>query len=436
MTSTSLMEQICSSANLNQALRRVKKNKGCAGVDKLDIAATVSMLRHASNGQALRQSLLDGSYQPQPVLGVDIPKPSGGVRQLGIPTVLDRFVQQAITSVLSAIYEPKFSNSSYGFRPNRSAHHALKAASGYIREGRGYVVDIDLAKYFDTVNHDRLMYRLSQDISDKRVLKLIRLYLQAGIMRDGLVERRQRGTPQGGPLSPLLSNIVLDELDKELERREHKFCRYADDCQIYVGSEEAANRVKGSITEFLEQKLKLTVNREKSAATSVTERTYLSHSFKRDGTLLISKLSQTHMKKRVRQITKRNRGRTLQVVITELTRYLRGWQHYFKLTLRKSAMQRLDEWIRRRLRCYRLKQRKRRYSIAIWLQRQGVTECNAWKLAMSDKGWWNLALTPQVNHAMPIEWFEKLGLYSLRDGYESLKMYSEPPYATHACTVV
>ncbi|NOH95141.1 group II intron reverse transcriptase/maturase [Vibrio sp. AIC-3] len=436
MTSTSLMEQICSSTNLNQALRRVKKNKGCAGVDKLDINATISRLRQASNGQELRQSLLDGSYQPQPVLGVEIPKASGGVRQLGIPTVLDRVVQQAITSVLSCIYEPKFSDSSYGFRPNRSAHHALSAASRYIREGRGYVVDIDLAKYFDTVNHDRLMHRLSQDIADKRVLKLIRSYLQVGIMRHGLVEQRQRGTPQGGPLSPLLSNIVLDELDKELERRGHKFCRYADDCQIYVRSEEAAHRVRESITEFLEQKLKLTVNRKKSAATRVTKRTYLSHRFQIDGRIGISKTAQAQMKKRVRQITKRNRGRELQVIITELTQYLRGWQHYFKLTVSKSAMQRLDEWIRRRLRCYRLKQRKRRHSIAIWLQRQGVTERNAWKLAMSDKGWWHLASTPQVNHAMPIKWFEGFGLYSLRDGYESLKVYSEPPYATHACTVV
>ncbi|EIT7026508.1 group II intron reverse transcriptase/maturase [Vibrio vulnificus] len=430
------MEQISASANLNHALRRVKRNKGCAGVDRLDITATISKLRQASNGQALRQSLLDGSYQPQPVLGIEIPKTNGGVRQLGIPTVLDRIVQQAITSVLSDIYEPKFSNSSYGFRPNRSAHHALAAASRYIREGRGYVVDIDLAKYFDTVNHDRLMHRLSKDIIDKRVLKLIRAYLQAGLMRDGLVERRQRGTPQGGPLSPLLSNIVLDELDKELERRGHKFCRYADDCQIYVRSEEAAHRVKESITEFLEQKLKLTVNREKSAATRVPERGYLSHSFKIDGTPLISKSAQAQMKKRVRRITKRNRGRELSVIITELTQYLRGWQHYFKLAIGRSAMQRLDEWIRRRLRCYRLKQRKRRYSIATWLQRQGVTERNAWKLAMSDKGWWHLALSPQVNHAMPIKWFEERGLYSLRDGYESLKVYSEPPYATHACTVV
>lgn len=436
MTSTQLMEQICSSANLNQALRRVKKNKGCAGVDKLDITATIAMLRQSSNGQAFRQSLLDGSYQPQPVLGVEIPKPNGGVRQLGIPTVLDRIVQQAITSILSDIYDPKFSDSSYGFRPKRSAHHALAAASRYIREGRVYVVDIDLAKYFDTVNHDRLMYRLSQDITDKRVLKLIRSYLQAGIMRYGIVEQRQRGTPQGGPLSPLLSNIVLDELDKELERRGHKFCRYADDCQIYVSSEEAATRVKESITAFLEQKLKLTVNREKSAATRVTERAYLGHCFGMDGGIHLSKAAQAQMKKRVRQITKRNRGRELESVIAELTQYLRGWQHYFKLAISKSAMQRLDEWIRRRLRCYRLKQRKRKHSIATWLRQQGVSERNAWKLAMSDKGWWHQALTPQLNHAMPIKWFEELGLYSLRDGYESLKIYSEPPYATHACTVV
>lgn len=435
MTSTQLMEQICSSTNLNQALRRVKKNKGCAGVDKLGIEATILKLRQASNGQELRQSLLDGSYQPQPVLGAEIPKPSGGVRQLGIPTVLDRVVQQAITSVLSDIYEPMFSNSSYGFRAKRSAHNALAAASRYIREGRGYVVDIDLAKYFDTVNHDRLMHRLSQDIADKRVLKLIRSYLQAGIMRNGLVEQRQRGTPQGGPLSPLLSNIVLDELDKELEHRGHKFCRYADDCQIYVRSEEAAHRVKDSITEFLEQRLKLTVNREKSAATRVTERTYLSHRFGIDGVIHISKSAQTQMKKRVRQITKRNRGRKLDAIIAELTQYLRGWQHYFKFAMRKSSMQYLDKWIRRRLRCYRLKQRKRRYGIATWLQQQGVTERNAWKLAMSEKGWWRLALTPQLNHAMPTKWFEELGLYSLRDGYESLKVYSEPPYATHACTV-
>jgi len=431
-----LLERISASANLNLALRRVKSNKGCAGVDRLDIAATIRKLRQGNNGQQLRQSLLDGSYQPQPVLGVEIPKPSGGVRQLGIPTVQDRIVQQAITNVLTEIYEPKFSKSSFGFRPMRSAHNALTMASHYIREGRVYVVDIDLEKYFDTVNHDRLMHRLSQDIDDKRVLKLIRLYLQSGLMRNGVVERRQRGTPQGGPLSPLLSNIVLDELDKELERRGHKFSRYADDCQIYVSSQVAAERVKDSITLFLEHKLKLKVNREKSAATRVTERSYLSHRFTSSGEIRISSGAQAKMKKRVRTITKRNRGRELGQIVKELTQYLRGWQHYFKLALKPSVMGALDSWIRRRLRSYRLKQRKRKHSIAMWLQREGVTERNAWKVAMSDKGWWKLSLTPQVNHALPNVKFKEMGLYSLREGYDTLKVYSEPPYATHACTVV
>lgn len=368
-------------------------------------------------------------------MGVDIPKPKGGVRQLGIPTVQDRIVQQAIAQVLTKIYEPKFSENSFGFRPGRSAHHALAKASQYVREGRGYVVDIDLEKYFDTVNHDRLMHRLSQDIEDKRVLKLIRRYLQSGLMRYGVVERRQRGTPQGGPLSPLLSNIVLDELDKELERRGHKFCRYTDDCQIYVSSEASAQRVKASITHFLEQKLKLRVNRAKSAATRVSERSYLGYKLNQNGVISISKDALHGMKKRVRQITKRNRGRALPIIIRELTQYLRGWQNYFKLGLRKREMGLLDSWIRRRLRSYRLKQRKRKYSIAIWLQRLGVSERDAWKLACSDKGWWTLSRTPQLNHALPNKRLSELGLYSLLDGYETLKVYSEPPYATHACTV-
>jgi group II intron reverse transcriptase/maturase len=436
MDATRLLEQMFSPGNLNAAAKQVKRNKGCGGVDRLTITATLEKLRQLDNGQQLRQSLLDGSYQPSPVLGVEIPKPKGGVRQLGIPTVQDRIVQQAMAQILTQLYEPKFSKSSFGFRPRRSAHHALAKASEYIREGRGYVVDIDLEKYFDTVNHDRLMYRLSQDIADKRVLKLIRKYLQSGLMRNGVIERRQRGTPQGGPLSPLLSNIVLDELDKELERRGHKFCRYADDCQIYVGSEAAAQRVKISVTEFLEQRLKLRVNREKSAATKVSERSYLGHYFTEEGVIGISNDAMHQMKKRVRQVTKRNRGRAFLVIIKELSTYLRGWQNYFKLGLRSSSMSHLDSWIRRRLRCYRLKQKKRKYSIAMWLISLGVAKPNAWKVAGSDKGWWKLSRTPQVNQALPNKRLEELGLYSLLDGYETLKIYSEPPYATHACTVV
>lgn len=436
MDTTQLLEQMFSPSNLNAAAKQVKRNKGCGGVDRLTITATLEKLRQLDNGQQLRQSLLDGSYQPSPVLGVEIPKPKGGVRQLGIPTVQDRIVQQAMAQILTQLYEPKFSKSSFGFRPRRSAHDALVKASEYIREGRGYVVDIDLEKYFDTVNHDRLMYRLSQDIADKRVLKLIRKYLQSGLMRNGVIERRQRGTPQGGPLSPLLSNIVLDELDKELERRGHKFCRYADDCQIYIGSEAAAQRVKSSVTKFLEQQLKLRVNHEKSAATRVRERSYLGHRFNDDGVIGISDDAMHQMKKRVRQVTKRNRGRTFPSIIKELSTYLRGWQNYFKLGLRSSSMGQLDSWIRRRLRCYRLKQRKRKYSIAMWLMSLGVTKHNAWKVAGSDKGWWKRSRTAQVNQALPNKWLEELGLYSLLDGYDTLKIYSEPPYATHACMVV
>ncbi|MCE2597451.1 group II intron reverse transcriptase/maturase, partial [Motilimonas cestriensis] len=307
-------------------------------------------------------------------------------------------------------------NSSYGFRPGRSAHHALVQASQYVRSGLGYVVDIDLEKYFDTVNHDRLMYRLSRDIEDKRVLKLIRQYLQCDLMRNGVSEQRQQGTPQGGPLSPLLSNIVLDELDKELERRGHKFCRYADDCQIYVSSEVAAKRVLISVSKFLEGKLKLKVNTDKSAATRVSKRSFLGYYLKQSGVIGIPKEVYRRMKNRVRKITKRNQGRCESAIIKELTQYLRGWQHYYKLALGKHRMSKLDSWIRRRLRCYRLKQRKRKYSIAMWLIKLGVPKRNAWRLAISDKGWWALSKTPQLHQALPDSRFTEQGLYSLLGG--------------------
>lgn len=436
MQTSKLLEKMFSSQQLNAALKKVKSNKGCAGIDRLSIEATIEKLKQGDNGNRFRQSLLDGTYQPQAVLGVEIPKSKGGVRQLGIPTVQDRIVQQAIANVLKDVYEQKFSNSSYGFRPGRSAHHALVQASEYVRSGLSYVVDIDLEKYFDTVNHDRLMHRLSRDIEDKRVLKLIRLYLQSDLMRNGLAEQRQQGTPQGGPLSPLLSNIVLDEFDKELERRGHKFCRYADDCQIYVSSEEAANRVLISASKFLEVKLKLKVNTDKSAATRVSKRSFLGYYLKQSGVIGIPKDVYRRMKARVRKITKRNQGKCVTAIIKQLTQYLRGWQHYYKLALGKHRMTKLDSWIRRRLRCYRLKQRKRKYSIAVWLIKLGVPERNAWRLAISDKGWWKLSRTAQLHQALPDSQFDKLGLYSLLNGYEALKVYSKPPYATHACTVV
>jgi len=373
-----LMERICEPSNLNRAFRQVRRNKGAAGVDGQTIAATQVYLQAGDHARQLRESLLQGEYRPQAVRGVKIPKPDGGERQLGIPTVLDRWIQQAIAQVLGDIYEPQFSDASFGFRPGRGAHDALKQAQGYVASGKSWVVDIDLERYFDTVNHDRLMARLAGDIKDKRVLKLIRRYLQAGLLQNGVVTGRQQGTPQGGPLSPLLANIVLDELDKELESRGHCFCRYADDCNIYVSSRKAGERVLSSVTVFLEGKLKLQVNRKKSACAPVNERQFLGYRLMPPGYLTIAPKSLRRMRRRVRELTYRNRGSSLARVIKELTQYLRGWLHYFKLAKAKSILRDLDSWIRRRLRCYRLKQRKRRWSIATWLQQLGVKEYLSW----------------------------------------------------------
>ncbi len=361
---TALMERICEPSNLNRAFRKVKRNKGSAGVDRKTIAETEKLLRSSDQAQQLRESLLAGEYQPQLVKGVIIPKPDGGERQLGIPTVMDRWIQQAIAQVLQPIFDPGFSGSSFGFRPGRSAHDALRQASDYVKSGRCWVVDLDLEKYFDTVNHDRLMHRISEGIDDKRVLKLIRQYLQAGLLQNGVIMTRQKGTPQGGPLSPLLANIVLDEWDKELEKRGHMFCRYADDCQIYMHSQQAGERVLQSVMEFLERKLRLTVNIRKSACAKVEERQFLGYRIQLNGNLSIAPKSLQRMRKRVRELTYRNRGRALDKVIEELNRYLHGWLNYFRHAKARSQLGKIDSWIRRRLRCYRLKQRKRRWSIA------------------------------------------------------------------------
>lgn len=407
------MERICDSANLNRAYKKVKANKGAPGVDGITIDEVRDYFR--AHQEELINSLLDGSYQPNLVRGVQIPKPDGSKRQLGIPSVLDRIIQQSILQVMEPIFEPMFSDSSYGFRPNRSAQMALRAAKGYVQEGYIYVADMDLEKFFDRVNHDILMSRLARHIGDKRLLRIIRRYLEAGMLQDGVCIDRELGVMQGGNLSPLLSNIILDELDKELERRGHKFCRYADDCNIYVKSYQAGARVLASITNFLSKRLKLTVNEKKSAVALAKERKFLGYSFRSDGDLRVAPQSLEKFKKRIRELTKRNRGRSFERIISELNRYLNGWISYFRLSASISVFRDLDSWIRRRLRCYRLKQRKRAYPIYKYLVQLGVSVQNAWKLAKSSKGWWRLSHNSIINQAMPNSWFEKLRLVNLVD---------------------
>jgi len=341
---------------------------------------------------------------------------------LGIPAVVDRLVQQAILQVLNPILDPTFSNSSYGFRPERSAHMALEQARKYVaQEGRGIVVDIDLEKFFDQVNHDILMSRVARRIGDKRLLRIIRRFLQAGLMQDGVCVARDEGTPQGGPLSPLLANLLLDDLDQELERRGHRFCRYADDCNIYVRSLAAGQRVMESVTWFLEKKLRLRVNRDKSAVAPVGERKFLGHRLLLNGKLGISPKSIQRAKEKIRQITRRSRGVSLAQVIVELNSFLVGWILYYRYAACKFELQCMDEWIRRKLRCYRLKQRKRGSSIGGFLRRMGVSAPSASRLASSGKGPWRLANTPQLNRAMPTDWFRNQGLVSLLLKYASLQ---------------
>ncbi len=414
-----LMEQVCEPANLNRAYARVKANKGSPGVDGLTVGKLGGWIKR--HKQELIASLLDGSYRPQPVRGVQIPKPGGkGMRQLGIPTVVDRLVQQAMLQVLEPILDPAFSASSYGFRPGRSAHDALASARGYVADGRTIVVDIDLEKFFDKVNHDILMARLGRWVGDKRMLRIIGRFLRAGLMQNGVCLLREEGTPQGGPLSPLLANLLLDDLDKELEKRGHRFCRYADDCNIYVRSQAAGERVLSSVTEFLEQTLRLRVNRDKSAVACVLERKFLGHRLLPGGGLGIAPQSLDRARGRVRQITRRNRGVSLAEVIGELNLFLTGWVTYFRYAACKSHLQRMDEWIRRKLRCLRLKQRKRAGPIAEFLHQLGVPQWRAWIGALSGKGWWRLSGSPPAMEGMTLAWFESLGLVNLVQRYEQL----------------
>ena len=415
----SLMEQVCDPKNLIRAYRRVRSNKGKPGMDGMTVHELADWLREHS--AALTASLLEGTYRAQPVRGVSIPKPGGGQRQLGIPVVLDRLVQQMILQVLDPIFDPTFSTSSYGFRPGRSPHMALQQARKYVaQEGRGFVVDLDLEKFFDRVNHDILMSRIARRIGDKRLLLIIRRFLQAGMMQDGVCVTREEGTPQGGPLSPLLANLLLDDLDQLLDNRGHRFCRYADDCNIYVRSLAAGQRVMESVTRFLEGKLKLRVNREKSAVAPVGERKFLGHRLLLNGKLGISPKSVNRAKERIRQITSRNRGVNFAQVIVELNLFLVGWLTYYRFAAFRAELTRMDEWIRRRLRCYRLKQRKRGKSISGLLWKLGVSAASASRVGSSGKGPWRIADCPPVHRALSLRWFHSQGLVSLVAKYDSL----------------
>jgi RNA-directed DNA polymerase len=397
------------------ALKQVERNKGAAGVDNMTVEQLRGYLRE--HWLRIKEELLAGEYHPLPVRKVEIPKPGSKVmRMLGIPTVLERLIQQALQQVLSPLFEAGFSESSYGFRPQRSAQQAVLKAREYVRTGRRWVVDIDLEKFFDRVNHDVLMSRLARRIKDKRVLRLIRRYLQAGMMANGLTTVRREGTPQGGPLSPLLSNILLDELDKELERRGHKFCRYADDSNIYVQSRSAGERVMKSITRFLEQRLRLKVNAEKSAVARPWERKFLGYSltWHREARLKVAASSVQRLKEKLREIFRRGRGRNVgRLIEAELTPLLRGWMNYFRLAEVKGVFDELDSWIRRKLRCLIWRQWKRPYTRAKHLMRRGVKEAQARESAGNGRGpWWNAGAS-HMNAAFPKSYFNRCGLLSL-----------------------
>lgn len=404
------MEEVCGRENCLHALARVKANRGSAGMDGMTVQQLPGFLKQ--QWLTIREQLLRGTYKPQPVKRVEIPKPDGGVRKLGIPTVLDRFIQQAVMQVLQRSWDRTFSDHSYGFRPGRSAHQAVEQAQRYIAEGRRWVVDMDLEKFFDRVNHDRLMAKLAERIEDKRLLRLIRAFLRAGVMEDGLVQPVDEGTPQGGPLSPLLSNIVLDELDRELEKRGLRFVRYADDCSIYVASRRAGQRVMTSVTAWLSAKLRLTVNQSKSAVARPWERKFLGFSFTKTGVpkRRIAPKAVDRFKERVREITRRTRGIGIERMVEELSRYLRGWLGYFGYCQTPSVLRSLGEWTRRRLRSVVWKQWKTGRRRFAELRQRGVDGSLVAQTAGSSHGPWRLANSPALSFALPNSFFESLGL--------------------------
>jgi len=409
-----LMEEVCERENCQQALRRVKANKGSPGVDGMTVQELSAYLKQ--HWPAIREQLLSGTYRPHPVKRVEIDKPDGGgVRKLGVPTVLDRFIQQAVLQVLQKRWDGTFSDHSYGFRPGRSAHQAVARAQQYVAEGYRWVVDLDLEKFFDRVCHDKLMARIAARVSDKRMLRLIRAFLTAGVMENGLVSAVDEGTPQGGPLSPLLSNVVLDELDRELERRGHRFVRYADDSNVYVRSERAGRRVMGSLTAFITRRLKLTINAQKSAVARPAERKFLGFSFTSgpQPKRRIAPKALQRFKQRVRALTRRTRGVSLARMVEDLSAYLQGWHGYFGFCQTPSMLQHLDQWLRRRLRSVVWKQWKRGRTRFAELRKRTVNAQLAAKTAGSAHGPWRLAASPALSYALPNAYFDSLGLPTL-----------------------
>jgi len=405
------MELVVERDNLKRALKRVRQNKGGPGIDGMRVEDLSEYLRE--NWEGIRRRLLAGAHQPSPVRRQEIPKSGGGKRQLGIPTVLDRFIQQAILQVLQRRFDPTFSEHSHGFRPGRRAHDAVREAQRYIQDGRRWVVDVDLERFFDRVNHDVLMGRLARRIYDRRLLGVIRRYLEAGVMVNGVVMERHMGTPQGGPLSPLLANVLLDEVDQELERRGHAFVRYADDCNVYVRSKRAGERVMRTLRRLC-AKLRLRVNEEKSAVARVWDRQFLGYSFwVATGKVVKRRVSAkaiVKFKGRIRQITSRIGGRRLEQVAKELRSYMLGWSSYFGLADTPGIFHSLDQWIHRRLRALQLKQWKRGTTAYRALRARGVAQHAAAKAARFTRSWWHVAAHPALHMALPVRYLEELGV--------------------------
>lgn len=416
---SNLLDKILARKNMVLAMERVIKNDGSHGVDGMGCdELRANVIKHWNK---IKIKLLEGTYKPSPVRRVEIPKPDGGKRLLGIPTVMDRMIQQAIAQELSKIYEPTFSENSYGFRPGRSQHMAIKQAKEHINEGYKWVVDMDLEKFFDTVQHDVLMNKLSKKIEDKRVLKLIRKYLESGIMINGLTKPNEEGMPQGGPLSPLLSNIMLDELDKELEKRGHKFCRFADDCNVYVKTKRAGKRVLESMKKLIEEKLKLKVNENKSAVDLVTRRKFLGFSFyfvKGGVEIRIHEKSYKKFKDKIRKVTNRNTGISMEMRLKRLGQMTTGWINYYSIAKGLSKLKEIEGWIRRRLRACIWKQWKRirtRYNNLIKL---GVPNWKAWEYANTRKGYWRISNSPIVSITLGNKYLEQLGYKSITKRYQ------------------